>query len=55
MTADDIIAMLDATKDRAELLGLLAPMRLPESVSDFDRGRITAALTRAAAPCWKDR
>jgi hypothetical protein len=55
MTADDIIALLDVTKDRAELLALLAPLRLPEGVSDFDRGRITAALTRAAARCWQRR
>jgi hypothetical protein len=52
MTADDIINALDATKDRAELIALIAPRRVPDVVDDFDRGRLTAALMRAAVRCW---
>jgi hypothetical protein len=55
MTAADIIAMLDAAKDRAELIALLAPLRVPENADPFDRANLTSALIRAATRCWKGR
>jgi hypothetical protein len=55
MTADDIVAMLDASKDRAELLALLAPMRLPHGLSEGECARVTEALIAAAARCWRGR
>jgi hypothetical protein len=51
-TADDIIAMLDAAQDRAELVELLARLRLPEGADDFERAQVTAALIKAATRCW---
>jgi hypothetical protein len=55
LAADDLIAMLDATHDRAELIALLLPMRLPDSLDDLDRARLTSAIVAAASRCWKVR
>jgi hypothetical protein len=51
MCADNIVAMLDDTKDRAELLALLAPLRLPPDLSNNERSKITIALISAATRC----
>jgi hypothetical protein len=55
MTANDIIAALDTTRDRAELLALLAPLRLSVDLPDDDRARVTEALIAAASRCWRGR
>jgi hypothetical protein len=55
MSADDIIAALDAVNDRAELLALLAPLRVPDNADNFTRARLTNALIRASVRCWKRR
>lgn len=54
-TIDDIIAALDGINDRAELLALLAPLRLPTGLPEQDRARLTDALVAAASRCWKGR
>lgn len=53
MTAADIIDALDSTQDRAELVALLAPLRVPTNVDDFDRGQLATALVRAVGRCWR--
>jgi hypothetical protein len=55
MTVDDIIAILDATNDRAELVAFLAPLRAPNGLPDSERARLTGAVVRAASRCWKGR
>ena len=55
MTIDDIIAVLDATNDRAELIAFLTPLRLPLGVPEPDRARLTTALMAAASRVWKGR
>jgi hypothetical protein len=55
MTVDDIIAVLDATNDRAELIAFLTPLRLPLGVPEPDRARLTTALMAAASRVWKGR
>jgi hypothetical protein len=55
MCADDLVAVFDSINERIELIALLAPLRLPPGLSDSDRAKITVALIRAAARCWKDR
>jgi hypothetical protein len=55
MTVDDIIAILDVTNDRAELIAFLAPLRVPRGVSDHDRARLTSAVVRTASRVWKGR
>jgi hypothetical protein len=55
MTADDIVTMLDTTKDRAELLALLAPMRLPHGLPETEQAKVTDAVVRAASRCWRGR
>jgi hypothetical protein len=54
-TADEIIAILDAINDRAELIAFLAPLRVPNNADDFERARLTSAVVRAASRCWKGR
>jgi hypothetical protein len=49
MTADDIIRELDRCRDRAELVALLAPLRLPANLDEFDRGRLSTAVVEAAS------
>jgi len=55
MTTDDLVTLLDTTKDRAELLALLAPLRLSLDIPDEDKARVTEALIAAASRCWKGR
>jgi hypothetical protein len=55
MTVDDIIAILDATSDRAELVAFLAPLRAPNDLPDSERARLTSAVVRAASRCWRGR
>jgi hypothetical protein len=55
MTTDDLVALLNTTKDRAELLALLAPLRLSMDLPDEDKTRVTEALIAAASRCWKGR
>jgi len=55
MTTDDLVNEFDKVNDRIELIALLAPLRLPEGLDENEKAKITAALTRAAARCWKDR
>jgi hypothetical protein len=55
MTASDIIAALNEIDSRDALLTFLLPLRVPHKASDEDRARLTAALTKAAARCWKGR
>jgi hypothetical protein len=50
---DDIVALLDTTTDRAELIALLAPMRVPHALPKSECARLTAALMRATARCLK--
>jgi len=38
MTASDLVSLLDGTKDRAELLAMLAPLRLSLDIPDSDKG-----------------
>jgi len=55
MTTDDLVTLLDTTKNRAELLALLAPLRLSLDIPDEDKARVTEALIAAASRCWKGR
>ena len=55
MTTDDLVTLLDTTKNRAELLALLAPLRLTLDIPDEDKARVTEALIAAASRCWKGR
>jgi hypothetical protein len=55
VTVDDIIAILDATSDRAELVAFLAPLRAPNDLPDSERARLTSAVVRAASRCWRGR
>jgi hypothetical protein len=52
-SVDDIVVLLDTTTDRAELIALLAPMRVPHALPKSQRARLTAALMRATARCLK--
>jgi hypothetical protein len=55
MTVDKLVAELDGINDRAELLALLAPLRLPTNLSAQERARVTIALVVAASRCWRGR
>jgi hypothetical protein len=55
MTADDLVAVFDSINERIELIATLAPLRLPSGLSNGDRAKITVALIRAAARCWRSR
>jgi hypothetical protein len=55
VTVDNIIAILDATSDRAELVAFLAPLRAPNDLPDSERARLTNAVVRAASRCWRGR
>jgi len=55
MSLDDIIAVLDATNDRAELIAFLTPLRLPTGLPDFDRARLSKALMAATSRVWRGR
>jgi hypothetical protein len=52
MTVDELIAVLDAVGERAELVAFLAPLRVPDHVTNSDRARLTSAVIRAASRCW---
>jgi hypothetical protein len=53
--ANDIIAALDAAKTSAELVELLARLRLPDDADDYERGRVCSALIAVATRCWRRR
>jgi prophage regulatory protein len=55
MTIDELVETFATINDRAELIALLAPLRLPHGVSEHDKARVGEALTAAAARCWKGR
>jgi hypothetical protein len=55
MTSDTLIRLLDTVNDRAELLALLAPLRLSLDVPDSEKARVTEALIAAASRCWQGR
>jgi hypothetical protein len=55
VTADDIVAALDEIDSRDALLTFLLPLRVPDEASNEERAKLTAALTKAAARCWKGR
>jgi len=54
-TTDEIIELLNSINNSAELAAVLAPMRLPRGLSDFDKGRLTSAVVVVASRCWKRR
>jgi hypothetical protein len=54
MTIDAVIATLNKIRDRAELVAFLAPLRLPLGLSEKEKAKITSALIRATARCWKE-
>jgi hypothetical protein len=54
MSIDDVVAALNAISDRASLVAFMAPLRLPSNLSDFDRGRLHAALCGAARRAWPE-
>jgi hypothetical protein len=53
MTTDDLVAEFDKINDKIELIALLAPLRLPEGLGEPQKRKITNALIRAAARCWR--
>jgi hypothetical protein len=55
MTLDALVSTLNSVNDRVELIALLAPLRLPPSLSDAERARVTSALLAAASRVWKGR
>jgi hypothetical protein len=52
---DAILAELDRIDDRANLVGFVAPLRLPYNINNDERARVLDALTRATARAWKVR
>jgi hypothetical protein len=55
MSVDELVATFAAIHDRAELIALLAPLRLSAALPDDDRARVTEALIAATSRCWKGR
>jgi len=55
MTVDELVATFATINDRAELLVLLAPLRLSLDVPDSEKARVTEALIAAASRCWQGR
>jgi len=55
MTVDELVAELNGINGRAELLALLAPLRLPANLPEQERARVTIALVVAASRCWRGR
>jgi hypothetical protein len=54
-TADDVIDALNGITDRAELIALLTPLRMPRGLNEHDRARVTSAVVAAASRCWRGR
>jgi hypothetical protein len=52
---DELICTLDSIDNRAELVAFLAPLRAPDDLPNDDRAKLTKALMRAAARCWRTR
>jgi hypothetical protein len=50
--ADDLVKEFDKVHDRAELIALLAPLHLPEGLSEGEKHRIANSLVRATARVW---
>jgi hypothetical protein len=55
MSVAEIVAVLESIDDRAELIALLTPLRMPTGLPEFERARLTAALMAAASRVWKGR
>jgi hypothetical protein len=55
MTLDQLVAILDAIDNRAELVAFLTPLRLPTHLDGPERAKVTAALIAAASRVWKGR
>jgi hypothetical protein len=53
MSVDDLVVEFDKVNDKVELIALLAPLRLPEGLGEPQKQKITNALIRATARCWK--
>jgi hypothetical protein len=49
--AADLCKEFEKVKDRAELIALLAPLRLPKDVSESEKLQIGNALIRATWRC----
>jgi len=54
-TVDELIADLEAIDDRAQLVGFLAPLRVPDYATNEERADLTTALIKAAGRCWHKR
>jgi len=55
MSLDEVVSALASINDRASLIAFLAPLRLPPSLSDAERARVTSALLAAASRVWRGR
>jgi hypothetical protein len=55
MTIDALVSTLNSVNDRAELIALLTPLRLPHGLPESDRARVAEALITAATRVWKGR
>jgi len=55
MTVDQLVAIFATINDRAALIAFLAPLRLPDGLSENERARVSDALVAAAARCWRGR
>jgi hypothetical protein len=52
---DAVIAELDRINDRADLVGFIAPLRLPRRLTNNEQARVLDALIKATARAWKTR
>jgi hypothetical protein len=55
VSIDDVVGKLNSITGWAELLAFLAPLRLPDNLSDYDKGRLASAYCGACSRAWKDR
>jgi hypothetical protein len=55
MTINELVATFATINDRAALIALLTPLRLPHGVSEHDKARLGEAPTAVAARCWKGK
>jgi len=55
MTVDQLVAIFATINDRAALIAFLAPLRLPDGLSENERARVSDALVAGAARCWRGR
>jgi hypothetical protein len=54
-TVAEIVDLLNSAHDRAQLIATLAPLKLPNGLSDHERALIVSALIAAASRCWRQR